>query len=174
MVILRNWICSFTVNVFNKDRYLCVRPQPLPSAKLFSAYFPYCPSPCTCFFGVCAQRCSTRRRAAALLPATYYTVTLTAGTARTSSCRQSLHLLFRCLCSQMPDPPHCLHMLLWRLCSQTLPPPHCLHCSLLRLCSQMPDPPHCLHLLLSRLCGHFAIARLFFTAPPPAPSPPTS
>jgi hypothetical protein len=87
----------------NKDRYLFVRSQTLPSAKPFSAYFPNCLSPCTCFFGVCAQRCSTRWRAApflALLAPTYYTVTLTAGTARnTTVCRQSLHLLFWRLCS---------------------------------------------------------------------------
>jgi hypothetical protein len=57
------------------------------------------------------------------------------------------------------------------LCSQMLAPPHCLHPLLWRLCSQMLDPPHSLHMLLSRLCGHFA--RTFFTAPPPAPVPPT-
>jgi hypothetical protein len=55
---------------------------------------------------------------------------------------QSLHWLLRRLCSQMPDPPHCLHLLLIRLCSQMLAPQHCWHPLLWRLCSQMSDPTH--------------------------------
>ncbi len=48
----------------------------------------------------------------------------------------------------------CLHWLLRRLCSQMPNPPHCLQRRLLRLCSQMMlDPTYCLQSVM-RVSGH--------------------
>ena len=81
---------------------------------------------------------------------------------RVVGARQSLHLLLRRWCSQMPDPPQSLHVLLSRWCSQMLDPPQSLHRLLRRWCSQILDPPQSLHLLLCRWCSQ----SLRFCAPP--------
>ena len=74
---------------------------------------------------------------------------------RCIACTQSLRFLR--LCSQMPDPPHCLHLFLSRFWSQILAPPHALHVLHARLCSQMLDPQHCLQPLLWRLCSQILV-----------------
>jgi len=162
MVNLRNWICSFTVTVFNKDRYLCVSPPTQPSAKLSRRISPivFPPAPASvasvlkdarlaggqphCLLPLIIRYANSghskdNRLQAVLEPAFLANVLADARLAALLA-QASLAVV---LADAHPAP--LLALFSFAVVLADARPPCSLHCLLVRLCSQMLGPPRCLH-----------------------------